>query len=163
MPKNFYEHEQLQRITVERFSSDNDATLSLIFVDDQFICFGLEDEFRTDKVPAETRIPAGEYEVSLRVTGGFHNRYEQKFSTFHEGMLWIRNVPNFQYILIHIGNTDADTAGCLLVGEGASTSGEFRISNSTDAYKKLYQKVSNAAHEGRLVIEFIDRDREEKS
>jgi len=41
-------------------------------VDGQFVCFGLEDEYREDKVAGETRIPSGTYQVALRKEGGFH-------------------------------------------------------------------------------------------
>ena len=50
-------------ITVDRFKSDDDATLSKVDIDGQFVCFGLEDEYREDKVANETRIPAGRYRI----------------------------------------------------------------------------------------------------
>ncbi len=148
------------RITVERMTSDNDSTLSAIFVDGGFYCFGLEDEYRADKIAGEARIPAGEYPVRLRTEGGFHNRYSAKFSDIHQGMLHIQDVPGFEYILIHVGNTDGDTAGCLLVGLGAmSRQEDMSIQSSVDAYKLFYVDVVNAAWAEQLTIEFIDRDR----
>ena len=57
------------KITVERFTSDAETTLSTVFVDGKFACFGLEDEYRTEKVAGETRIPAGTYKVGLRNVG----------------------------------------------------------------------------------------------
>ena len=146
------------QITVNRIISNADATLSTVYVDDRFVCFGLEDEFREHKVSRETRIPAGHYPITLRTVGGFHSRYERKFSEFHRGMLWVRNVPGFEYILIHIGNTDEDTAGCLLVGQGDHSSGELRISESSLAYAKLYQQVLEAAAAEELSIEYLDKD-----
>ena len=61
-------------------------------------------------------------------------------------MLWVRDVPNFEYILIHIGNTDDDTAGCLLVGSTADKDKGF-IGSSTTAYKTMYTKVLKALEE----------------
>ncbi len=75
------------KITVERIVSDNDTTISLIFINGGFTCFGLEEEYRKDKVPAETRIPAGNYRVGLRTVGDFHARYSRKFPGLHRGML----------------------------------------------------------------------------
>ena len=49
------------KLFVERFTSDKDATISAIYLDDVFQCFGLEDEYREEKVASETRIPAGSY------------------------------------------------------------------------------------------------------
>lgn len=147
------------KLTVVRIKSDRDATLSTIFIDGRFQCFGLEDEYRENKVPGETRIPAGEYSITVRKVGGFHNRYSRKFPNHHQGMLWVRDVPNFEYILIHIGNTDDNTAGCLLVGKNGNTSGELTVGNSTGAYKALYAKVIDSAIAGKLTIEYLDEDR----
>lgn len=144
-------------IRVERYKSTDDATLSRVYIDGRFECFGLEDEYRAEKVPGETRIPAGTYDVTLRREGGFHQRYSQKFGVHHHGMLWVRNVPGFEYVLIHIGNTDDDTAGCLLVGQEADEKA-MRVLNSTVAYKALYSKAWPAAQSGRLTIVFEDKD-----
>jgi len=148
------------KLLVERFTSDNDATISAIYLDNVFQCFGLEDEYREEKVASETRIPPGSYKVGLRTTGGFHARYEKKFSDIHQGMLHVQNVPGFEFILIHIGNTDENTAGCLLVGTGARAGeGDMSIQSSRVAYKKLYSKVVEAAKQESLEIEYFDRDR----
>jgi hypothetical protein len=92
-------------------------------------------------VMAETRIPEGTYEVKLRTEGGHHINYSKKFP-FHKGMLHVMNVPNFEYILIHIGNYEKDTAGCLLVGQNLN--GNLTLSGSTDAYTNMYKKVIKA-------------------
>lgn len=147
------------RITANRFVSDSDTTISQVFVDGRFVCFGLEDEYRAQKVKGETRIPEGVYNIGIRDAGGFHSRYTRRFGHFHQGMLQIVNVPGFEYILIHCGNTDKDTAGCLLVGEGAiTTPGNMMITQSVAAYKKLYADVIHAALNGNLDIGFIDAD-----
>lgn len=147
-------------ITVDRIKSDSDATLSKVDVDGQFVCFGLEDEYREEKVASETRIPAGRYKVGLRTEGGFHTRYTKKFPGMHRGMLHVLNVPNFKFILIHIGNTDEDTAGCLLVGLNAAVDdGELRVTSSRLAYQKIYPIVVDAAERGELEIDYIDSDR----
>ena len=106
-------------ITVDRFVSDDDTTVRRVHVDGRFVCFGLEDEFRETKIASETRIPAGTYDVRLRTEGGHHNKYSTRFNEIHKGMLHIQDVPNFTFILIHCGNTDEDTDGCLLVGSQA--------------------------------------------
>ena len=150
-------------ILVDRFISDNDSTISRVMVDGNFVCFGLEDEYREEKVSEETRIPAGTYNVTLRTEGSHHSRYSTKFPDFHKGMLHIRDVPNFKWILIHIGNTDKDTAGCLLVGSQISTEpGDMQIMNSTAAYKRFYPIVVDAAANKTLSITFLDNDRTQR-
>ena len=145
-------------IKVSRITSDEDATISVITVDGEFVCFGIEDEYREEKINSETRIKAGKYNVGVRVRGGFHKKYKRKFGGFHKGMLHVKDVPNFEHILIHIGNTDEDTAGCLLLGKGADTTGELRVNNSTGAYKELYSYVIEEALCGELSIIYEDND-----
>ena len=145
-------------ILVDRVRSDNDATLSAVYVDGVFTCFGLEDEDRAHKIPAETRIPAGIYQIGIKLVGGMNFRYHQKFPLFHLGMLEVLDVPNFTDILIHIGNDDDDTAGCLLVGSNANTVGGLTLGSSTNAYIMLYNQCIRAAQRGKLSIEYRDND-----
>lgn len=151
------------KLEVLRFSSDTKSTLGLLFdVTNQrkFLCFTLEDEFREKKVRGETRIPAGTYNITLRTVGGTNKRYNEKFGTdFNKGMLWVRNVPNFEYILIHIGNKESHTDGCLLVGDTQTqnkTKSGF-IGASTEAYKRIYPPIANQILDGGSVsITYID-------
>ena len=148
------------KILVDRFISDDDSTISRVLVEDQFVCFGLEDEYRDEKIVNETRIAAGIYQVSLRKVGGFHKRYAKRFPEIHRGMLHINGVPNFKWILIHCGNTDEHTSGCLLVGSQAFTEpGDMKITASGIAYKRFYPMVVDAAEQNELSITFVDNDR----
>jgi hypothetical protein len=150
------------KIQVFRYNSDKDHSNGVMLIDYKFFNYTLEDEYRTKKVWGKTRIPAGIYDVELRTEGMFHDRYFHKFgSKFHKGMLHIKDVPNFKYVLIHIGNTDDDTAGCILVGQDPKGSENF-ISSSTLAYKKMYPVVRDALLSGEKVqIEIIDLDKPE--
>ena len=149
------------KLEVLRFNSSNDFTTGLLFdVTDNhrsFLCYTLEDEARTVKQWGETRIPAGKYKLTLRNEGGFHTRYLAKFGAeFHKGMIYVNEVPNFEYILWHIGNDDDDTAGCLLVGK---TSQDNFIGNSTTAYKEIYPPIRDAILSGEEVtVTYIDYD-----
>lgn len=147
-------------ITVDRFVSDSESTISRISVDNKFICFGLEDEFRAVKKLKETRIPAGTYKMAVRTQGKHHQQYKERFKDIHKGMLEILNVPNFTDILIHCGNTHTDTEGCLLVGTSAHTEADnMSVSSSGVAYQKLYPLVIGAAEAGNLSITILDNDR----
>ena len=94
------------------------------------------------------------YEVDLRTYGSHNERYKQKFPGFHKGMLHIKNVPNYEYILIHIGNDDDDTEGCLLVGDSSMSNitSDGRIESSTIAYKRIYPIIANKIVEGEKVF-----------
>jgi hypothetical protein len=148
------------KITVERFKSNDDATASLIYIDGIVECFGLEDEYREFKIPGETRIPSGTYPVVVRVHGGYHERYTRKFGDFHKGMLEVANVQNFTDILVHSGNTDDHTNGCLLTGTGCMLDEDITVQASVAAYKRLYAKVIEAALADDLYIQYVDNDRE---
>ncbi len=142
----------MKELILYRKASNAHETWGELHLDGKRICFTLEDEKRAVKVWGETRIPAGRYEINLRREGGHHARYGKKYA-FHKGMLHLQNVPNFQYILIHIGNTDKDTAGCLLVGSKVVTnSGRFTLSRSTDAYTTIYPGIANALDRGEKVF-----------
>ena len=145
-------------LTVDRFTSNSDATISAISLNGTFQCFGLEDGYRSTKVPGETRIPAGKYRIGIRAVGGFHGKYTSRYPEMHRGMLQVLDVPNFEYILIHTGNTHEHTAGCLLVGMRADC-WAFTVQASRDAYRFLYPKLIDAAECGELEILYIDNDR----
>ncbi len=155
------------KLEVLRVSSQKDSTNGLLFdvtTDRKFLCFTLEDEHRDNKVSGETRIPAGTYNVTLRTEGGFNQRYNDKFgSDFNKGMLWVRDVPGFEYILIHIGNTDENTEGCLLVGDSQNQNitqnKDGFIGASTNAYKRIYPPIADVLERGGTVeISYIDYD-----
>ena len=153
-------------LEVLRFSSQKDSTNGLLFDitggKRRFLCYTLEDEHREDKVMGETRVPAGTYRITLRKTGGFHGRYLKKYGEMHKGMLWVRDVPNFEYILIHTGNTDEHTAGCLLVGDSQQTNfgdSDGFVGSSTQAYKRIYPMVAEVLEGGGdVTISYRDFD-----
>lgn len=141
------------KLELVRYGFGVDSTLGKLSIDGTFACFTLEDERRVKKVKGETAIPHGNYVVTFRVEGGFHARYQKAHPDIHEGMLWIRDVPGFEYILIHQGNTDDDTAGCVLVGARAMVTldGEFNLQDSRIAYRHVYPKVAAALLRGEPV------------
>lgn len=147
------------KLTQQRLSAGNESTLSAFFINGKFACFVLEDEKREVKVKGETRIPSGTYKILLRKEGTHHESYAKKFPAMHKGMLWLQDVPGFQFILIHIGNTDADTDGCLLVGDSAMQNITQRgsIAGSTSAYERIYPPIAAELEKGNIVtIEIFD-------
>lgn len=145
-------------VRLRRFTDSGESTLGLLFIDEEFVCFTLEDEKRNIKLKGETRIDEGEYEIKFRKEGGHHVDYGKKFSDIHKGMLELQNVPKFQFILIHIGNTDKDTDGCILVGNAINNNkiAKGMLSSSTDAYKRIYPKIATALEAGEKVVIKID-------
>ena len=150
------------KLEVLRISSGPDSTSGILFIVDDtadspysegfrckksFVCYTLEDEHRDEKKYGETRIPAGTYKLKLRTEGGYHQKYSKRFPGIHRGMLHVTDVPGFEYILIHCGNTDEHTAGCLLVGDSQENNQLKKdgfIGKSTQAYKRIYPKIAEA-------------------
>lgn len=153
------------KLVVKRFADNGKATMGILYINGVFECFTIEDEERAIKVAGETRIPEGIYKIALRSEGGYHEKYKAKYPDMHKGMLCVYNEKNwkivnkgmeFQYILIHTGNTEEHTAGCLLVNDAVSGK-TFSGSSSVDAYKDLYPKVRDAILAGENVtIEYVD-------
>lgn len=126
------------KLVLERTDRLLTCTIGSLFIDDRFECFTLEDVDREVlgvpvqnwKVKGKTAIPCGTYRVSIT----FSNRFQRY-------MPQILNVPGFDGIRIHAGNTDADTEGCPLVG--TQVSGES-LTESRKAYNKLYSELESA-------------------
>lgn len=140
-------------LTLKRFAQNNESTLGLLYIERQFQCFTLEDQQQNEKVYGETRIPEGTYELQFRTQGGFHQRYQERFQHSdleHKGMIELQDVPNFKYILMHIGNEDDDTAGCILMGDTAQNPVSMKgfIGHSSKAYHRVYPKIAKAISSG---------------
>lgn len=133
------------KLQVVRTQFGRDATNGLLFIDGLFECYTLEDQYQEVKVMHETCIPEGTYDIKFRTVGGFHERYKKRYGNSHYGMLHLQDVPGFTYILIHAGNTDEHTSGCLIVGEtqqDLDVSEDGFVGSSGNAYVKLYNKIA---------------------
>ena len=157
------------KLQVVRTQLGKDATNGLLFIDGLLECYTLVYQYQSVKFMHETCIPEGRYDIKLRTVGGFHERYKKKYPTFHRGMLWIQDVPGFEYILIHQGNTDEHTSGCLIVGDSQQdldVNFNGMVGSSANAYKKLYPKISAQLLAGnKVTIEYskIQLEAEEPS
>ena len=120
------------------------STIGSLFIDGIFECYTLEDVVRAPgiKIPGATGIPSGEYEVII----DFSNR-------FARNMPHVLNVPMFEGIRIHPGNTSADTEGCILLG---TLKGSDRIYNSKIAFVKFFRKLEEGLKHGKVSIEIQD-------
>ena len=119
-------------LLLQRNPSANGCTIGTLSVDGVFECYTLEDVVRPngEKVYGQTAIPAGRYHVSITMS----NRFKTLLPL-------IENVPNFEGVRIHPGNTAADTDGCILVGQSKTDSS---IGASRAAFGVLFQKMQAA-------------------
>lgn len=118
------------------------STISELFIENEYQCLVLEDPVRPVKIPKETAIPYGIYEIVLS--------YSDKFDQLLPLLL---NVPNFQGIRIHCGNKPADTEGCPLLGTSKDSDW---ISESRKAFNLVFPKIQTAMNIGKVYWKIID-------
>lgn len=118
-------------------------TIGDLFIEDKWFCHTLEDRVRpvgAPKVYGETAIPYGIYPVELTWSPRF-----QMVTPL------VMDVPNFEAIRIHPGNTHKDTEGCILVGDAIGRDHDSLL-QSRAAFARLMPLLLAAVGEG-LVLE----------
>ena len=135
-------------LILEEMCSTKNSTASCLLIDNAPFCFVVEDGARDKKVKHETRIPAGKYQIKPRRAGSFFQRYSKQFA--HKFVPHILDVPGFEWILIHIGNTIKNTSGCLVVNRfiGIGPDGNYMGTDSASVYKLLYSLMDKALEQG---------------
>jgi len=147
-------------LTLKREFDDGAATSGILFIDGVPFHYTLEDTRRHEKVAGSSRIPTGRYPILMRYNSPMADKYRANHGT--DGMMWLQNVPGFEYVYLHIGNTEDDSEGCILVAETISktvSNGKItqRLINSRPAYKNLHGIVSSVLATGQdVAITIID-------
>lgn len=135
------------KLLIERKWRKEDYTIGILSVNGVCLCNTLEDAVRSEKVYGKTAIPAGTYRVLMNtVSTKFQDR---AWAKPYGGLVpRLRNVPDFQGVLIHPGNTAADTDGCILVGDNTE---KGKVTNSTNRYYELMGLMLGAALAGESI------------
>lgn len=140
------------RIRIERTAREADYTIGRLYVDGEYFCDTLEDtdrgltsamgasEISAVKIAGRTAIPTGEYRITLSVVSP---RFagSAKYKAIGGKLPRLLGVPGFDGVLIHIGNTAEDTAGCILVGWNTA---KGKVLSSTAAFNALYKRMQEA-------------------
>ena len=135
-------------ILVERKWKKPNYTIGVMSIDGERFCETLEDadrnlnssmsveQIKAIKKPNETAIPTGTYEVTLDIfSPKFGNKSFYK-KTCNGKLPRILNVKGFDGVLIHCGNTNLDTSGCVLVGRNLE---KGKVLKSQETFEKLYK------------------------
>jgi hypothetical protein len=127
------------KIEIKRIAKKETYTIGKMYIDGKYFCDTLEDTVRPlgVKIAGKTAIPAGTYKVILAMSPRFKRILPR-----------LLNVLGFDGVLIHRGNTDEDTAGCILVGENTVVG---RVVNSARYEMKLVELMKKEK-EIKLVI-----------
>lgn len=138
------------KIEVKRVAKKSTYTIGRMYIDGKYFCDTLEDKDRlltqntplstimSVKMPGSTAIPTGTYKVIVNMSPKFKRNLPR-----------LLNVPGFEGILIHRGNTDKDSAGCILVGENKVVG---KVINSTVYEKKLVNILQNTKEDITITI-----------
>src|SRR5687768_3279682 len=126
-------------LRVKRTDFSEQSTIGEMSVDGKFECYTLEDKVRPVKIMGKTAIPSGRYGVII----DFSQRFQRQLPL-------LLNVPNFEGVRIHPGNTSENTEGCILVGK---TKEENFVGQSRAAFDQLFEKLKTASRTEKIFIE----------
>jgi hypothetical protein len=143
------------KILVKRVAKKEKYTIGKMYVDDVYVCDTIEDkdrdltqntplnDIKKKKVYGQTAIPSGTYNVTLDVVS---TKFVQKpyFKELCGGKLpRLMNVPGFDGVLIHTGNDEDDSYGCIIVGYNKV---KGKVIESRKAFEKLYPILKQASN-----------------
>ena len=129
------------RLTLKRRYLGTTYTIGSLSIDGEYFCDTLEDTVRDlnkngrfdngeTKIMHQTAVPYGRYQVIVNLSPKFKRNLPRLLS-----------VPSFDGVLIHRGNTDKDSSGCILVGENKV---KGKVINSTQYEVKLVEILTAA-------------------
>lgn len=138
------------KLTLKRIALRSTYTIGKLYIDDAYFCDTLEDTVRDtnksgkfdngeQKIKGKTAIPYGTYEIKWT--------YSPRFKKYTPQLM---NVPSFEGIRVHAGNTSADTEGCLILGENKQVG---KVLNSRATINKFYPIIKKACSNGKVTIE----------
>lgn len=143
-----------------RIAKRSKYTIGRLYVNGFWVCDTLEDtdrgldnsmteeEIRRRKIYGRTAIPKGTYYVSMDITSE-KLRYRSWATPYKGKIPRLLSVKGFDGVLIHPGNTETDTYGCVLVGENKQVG---KVLNSTATFKNLMDKYLVPAYKRGEVI-----------
>lgn len=148
-------------LTLRRIAKRPTYTIGRLYINGVKFCDTLEDrdrgltqdmpleDIKKIKVPNKTAIPAGTYPITMNIISPRLSRqifYRQNCDGGRVPRLL--NVPGYDGILMHVGNTAAHSSGCILVGENNKVG---MVLNSKDTFLKLYKLLKQAALKGEKI------------
>jgi len=126
----------MPKIQIKRFITGPDGTFGVLLINDKPVCVTLEETWdpKKEKITgSDTAITAGTYQV------------EAYSGTKFKNVFLLKDVPGRSAVLIHWGNTEDNTAGCILLGRSFQKFGEkYGIDESQITYAKIRAMLPKA-------------------
>ena len=144
-------HSFLPNCTIGHLTVIFESVSSLLPV---YVCDTLEphaiDWSKEKKAHGKTAIPCGEYEIEFAFS-----------KKFHQDMMFLKDVPHFEGVMIHWGNLPKDTRGCILVVHNPIAGGEIapKLNSSRIKYNLLWKIILAARKKNENVKIIIEEDR----
>lgn len=152
-------------ILVYRKWKKPDYTVGRLSVDGVTICNTMEDVdrglddgmpdwmIRNKKIPNVTAIPTGRYEVEMNVVSPRFSKYPFYMEVCQGKLPRLKNVKGFDGIVIHTGNDETHSSGCLLVGLNKIRG---KLTDSKETFKKVYALMKEAHDRGETIYITIE-------
>lgn len=140
-------------IQLKRIAKKKTYTIGKLYIDGVYFCDTIEDkdrglnqtmsinDIKKKKVYGKTAIPTGTYKIVI----DYSNR-------FKKNMAHILNVPGYEGVRIHIGNSAKDTLGCIIVGKNKIVG---KVIESRNTYNQLFPILQKAFKEGEIKITIL--------
>ena len=147
-------------LLIDRKWKKHSYTISNLYINGKWFCNCLEDAdrgldnsmsedmIRILKKPSITAIPRGTYEITLDVVSPKYSKIQFYKDVCNGKVPRLKNVKGFDGILIHAGNTDKDSSGCLLVGQNKI---KGQVVNSKETFKQLYKLLQDGRNRGEKI------------
>lgn len=139
------------KILIDRKWKKNEYTIGKLYVDGVFFSNTLEDkdrgltssmsleEIKKGKKAGETAIPTGTYKIRMDISSPRFSKSNWYIKNCNGArMPRLKDVPGYDGVLIHCGNTAKDTEGCILVGKNDV---KGMVTKSKDYFLKLYNTM----------------------
>ena len=140
------------KMVLKRIAKKANYTIGRLYVNGEYFCDTIEDtvritaadslsEMRRKKIQSKTAIPDGAYEVIITMS-----------ARFKKLLPLLLNVPAFEGVRIHSGNTADDTEGCIIVGKNDKVGW---VSDSRNTMTKLMKILQEVEGKEKITIEIL--------
>lgn len=138
------------KILLDRLFKGPKYTVGHLYIDGKYFCDTIEDvdrgllnsmplsEIKAKKIPSKTAIPRGTYKITLDVVSPKYSKRDFYIKVCKGKVPRILNVKGFEGILLHTGNTEEDSAGCIILGENKV---KGKVINSRVTFEKFYKEL----------------------